>query len=72
MLRSDSPSCRIASIQGLLYLLQSYVVFYAVNHSNLPPLGSAYQADEANFVTNILDTFLPVALEFVQQFKHQT
>ncbi|EEB19481.1 huntingtons disease protein huntingtin, putative [Pediculus humanus corporis] len=72
MLRSNSYPCRIATVQSLLFLLQSYVVCYAVNHKSLPPPGSNFQRDEANFVANIVDTFLPVALEVVQQFKCKT
>ncbi|KAK6634904.1 hypothetical protein RUM44_000151 [Polyplax serrata] len=69
MLKGSSLPCRTATVQGLLYLLQSYVVCYSVNHPTLPPSGSNFDGDETNFVTNIVDTFLPVALEMVQQFK---
>lgn len=63
--------CKIATTQGLLYLLQSPVVSAAVNNTTIiqQQEKSGSQSDEANFVTNIVDMFLSVALDIFQQFK---
>ncbi|KAL0277158.1 UNVERIFIED_CONTAM: hypothetical protein PYX00_004532 [Menopon gallinae] len=71
LLHSRSIPCKIAAIQGLLYLLQSPVVTSANSHPQRYRLNYE-EINEVNFVTIIIDMFLPLAIDLIQQFRQES
>lgn len=68
MTRSDAPSAKLATVQGLLFLVQSPVVYWKLQPTR--QLGnSMFYVEDNEAVTQLVETFVPFAVELLLQFS---